>query len=160
MWDATPFIDALFRTAHPSVQAQQETLREHIQDVVLNHNQRRPDFAAQAMREIAERPMGFVYDRPSALVFPVGFADHERCAGALMMMRELRAPVDWRQARWDGNMHNGKAADRYLDGGHGFIANSPQLTERSGRWPLRVGADVVLTAQEKIWFKSLVLQRD
>ena len=53
----------------------------------------------------------------------------------------------------------GSRTERYIDRGLGFLANSPQLTQASGRWPLQVGSQVVLTAQEKLWFKALQLCR-
>lgn len=157
MWDETPFVDALFKTLHPSVQAEEEAARRHLFVVVLGHGERRPQPALEALAYLKERPKGFVYDRPTGLFFVVDFADHERCAGCLMAMRELRGPVDWEQAHHDGILPHGEAAQRYLEQGQGFIANSPQLTR--GIWPLNIGEDVSLTGQEKIWFRDFERRR-
>lgn len=157
MWDPEPYIDALVATVHPSVQAENEALRHYLLHTVLGHGERRPDHAAEVMREMPKRPVGFVYDRASGLIFAGGWADHERCAGCLMLTRELRGPVDWGKASYAGCMHNGKAVDRFLEDGHGFVANSPSLT--SGVWPLSIGSEVTLTSQEKTWFKGMELRR-
>lgn len=157
MWDPTPFVDALFKTLHPSVQADEEAARKHLFVVVLGHGERRPQPPLEALAYLKERPRGFVYDRPTNLFFIGDYADHERTAGCLMTVRELRGPVDWQEARHACVLPDGEAAQRYLDQGQGFLANSPQLT--SGRWPLNIGEDVSLTAQEKIWFKEFLLRR-
>ena len=159
MWDDTPAIDALFGTLHPSVQAETEAARSHLARVVLGHGERRPVPVLEGLQEQVSRPKGFVYDRITQLLFRLDWADHERCAGCLMLARELRGPVDWEAAFNAGTLSNGEAAQRYLDQGHGFIANSPQLTAKSGEWPLHVGADVTLTAQEKTWFRGMRIDR-
>lgn len=159
MWDETPFVDALFQTLHPSVQQDTENARRHIFHVVLGHGERRPDFAEQTWEDLRRRPAGFVYDRKTGLFFIPDFADHERCAGCLMLMRELRGPVNWSEARLQGSLHNGMAADRFLEQGEGFVANSPSLTKGSGKWALSIGPDVTLTAQEKIWFREYDIRR-
>ncbi len=159
MWDETPFVDALFATLHPSVQADQEAARRHVWVVALGHGERRPLNADEAWKELKRKPAGFVYDRATELFFIPDFADHERCAGCLMLLRELRAPVDWNAAFQEGTLHNGMAADRYLSSGAGFVANSPSLTKGSGQWELAIGADVALTGQEKIWFREFRIRR-
>ena len=155
--EETPFVYALFKTLHPSVQEDEAAARHHLFVVVLGHGERRPQPALEALADLKVRPAGFVYDRPSGLFFVVGFADHERCAGCLQGLRELRGPVDWDQAHHDGLLPDNQAAQRYLDQGHGFLANSPQLA--SGRWPLNIGAEVSLTSQEKLWFRDFELCR-
>ena len=159
MWDPTPFVDALFGTLHPSAQASGEDARKHLHDVVLGHGERRPSPILEGLAEQERRPKGFVYDRPTQLLFRLDWADHERFAACLMLARELRGPVDWQVARDEGTLPNGEAAHRYLEQGQGFIANSPQLTAQSGRWPLHVGEDVTLTAQEKTWFRNMTITR-
>jgi hypothetical protein len=47
-----------------------------------------------------------------------------------------------------------------LSSGNGFVGSSPRLTQGSGKQVLKIGEDVVLTAQEKIWFRELDIQRD
>lgn len=157
MWDETPFMDALFKTLHPSVQADEDAARQHISKVVLAQGERQPQLPMDALAYIRQRPKGFVYDRPTGLFFVLDYADHERCAACLMLMRELRGPVDWHNARERGSLPDGQAAQRYLDLGQGFIANSPQLSR--GSWPLNIGEDVTLTAQEKMWFREFEIRR-
>lgn len=159
MWNPDPYIDALWRTAHSSLAEDEARARQHIMDIVMRQGERRPLFMHEGASEIESRPMGFVYDRASGLIFMGGWADHERTAGCLMLFRELRGPVDWDRADDAGEMHNGRASDRFLEGGHGFIANSPALTQGSGSWPLNLGKDVTLTAQERQWFRTLILRR-
>ena len=159
MWDPTPYVDALVASVHPSLHADRHALERHILRVVFRDGERRPMTAIDGVAELQTRPMGFVYDRPSGLLFAGGWADHERCAGCLMMLRDLRAPVDWDKAEDDGSLHNGDAADRYVVEGYGLVANSPQLTASSGAWPLHVGGDVALTAQEKTWFRAMTIVR-
>jgi hypothetical protein len=160
MWDETPFVDALFKTLHPSVQADEEKARHHLFLVVMGHGERRPCYADEAWEHLKRRPAGFIYDRPTGLFFIPSYADHERCAGCLQHARELRGPVDWEQARWDGTLPDALASDRYLSSGNGFVGSSPRLTQGSGKQVLKIGEDVVLTAQEKIWFRELDIQRD
>lgn len=159
MWDSTPFVHALLATVHPSVRDAPEILT-FIDQAIFREGERRPEFAPRVAAELVSHPMGFVYDRPTGLIFSGGYADHERCAGALMRMRELRAPiVDWADATFKAGLHDGKASDRYIEGGYGFVANSPQLTASSGVWPLNVGTEVILTTEEKIWFRQLEIRR-
>lgn len=160
MWDETPFVDALFKTLHPSVQADEENARNHLFLVVLGHGERRPCYAEVAWEHLKRKPAGFLYDRRTELFFIPSYADHERCAGCLRHARELRGPVDWQQARWDGTLPDARASDRYLSEEDGFVASSPSLTKASGKQVLKIGADVVLTAQEKIWFRDFNIQRD
>lgn len=159
MWDSTPFVQALLATVHPSVREAPEMLA-FIDEAILRDGERRPDFAPVVAAELVSRPMGFVYDRPTGLIFAGGYADHERCAGALMRMRELRAPVaNWEDTTFRAGLHDGQAADRYIEEGYGFVANSPQLTASSGVWPLNVGTEVILTPEEKTWFRQLEIRR-
>lgn len=159
MWDSTPFVQALLATAHPSVREAPE-LVSFIEQALLLEGERRPQFAHIAAAELIERPLGFVYDRSSGLIFAGGYADHERCASALMRFHELRSPVDdWKEITFRAKINDGKAAERYLEEGFGFLANSPQLTRSSGMWPLNVGSGVNLSAEEKIWFRNMSIRR-
>lgn len=160
MWDDAPVINA-FASAAPAGVRDHAHLPEYIHRVILRDGERRPEPAAQAMADMAVRPLGFVYDRATGLVVAGGWADHERCASALMHFYELtpQALHDLEHAVFTGALYDPPAAERYIDRGLGFLANSPQLTQASGRWPLQVGSQVVLTAQEKLWFKALQLCR-
>lgn len=159
MWDDTPYLLALTNAAHASVRADAR-LQDYLRRVVMNNGLRRPEFAHLIASELADRPRGFVYDRASGLIFAGGWADHARSAAALMCLYSLRAPVDWGRAHDDRRLFDGDASDDYIDGGHGFLANSPQLTAASGVWPLNIGPEVALTAEEKIWFRTLTIRRN
>lgn len=158
MWDQTPFVQALVASAHPSVR-EDARLVDFIERALLLSGERRPDFAPAAAADLAHRPVGFVYDRASGLIFIGGYADHERCASALMHFRELRNPVgDWEAATFRASVQDVAAADRYIEGGYGFVANSPQLS-MGGAWPLNVGSEVIFSAEEKIWFRGMDIRR-
>lgn len=56
MWDETPFVDALFKTLHPSVQADEEAARRHLFVVVLGHG--------EAAHRYLEQGQGFLANSP------------------------------------------------------------------------------------------------
>lgn len=154
MWNPQPYIDTLSRLAPDPLQGKEE-LSTFIHDVVLDHCQRRPEFIEQALPQIKLGQQGFVYDRGCGLVFFSDWADHERTAATLMVLRSLGPHPDWQAAKEQPLLRHGPLADRYLEDGYGFIANTPQLSKSSGRWPLNIGSEVVLSSQEKIWFREL-----
>lgn len=157
MWNPQPYIDVLTQLA-PEPLRGQEQLSSFIEDIVLDHGQRRPEFVQRALPDIAAARQGFVYDRGSGLVFFSDWADHERTAATLMVLHDLAVLVDWNAAREQPLRRHGQLADRYLEDGYGFIANSPHLSQASGCWPLNVGSEVVLSSQERQWFHGLEVQ--
>lgn len=104
---------------------------------------------------------GFVYDRTASLIIACDYSMHSRAAGGLACLRTLPFPFDIHVEADRVSRCHGQAADRFLAEGWGFVVNSPRLsgTDLNRPWPVRLGADVTLTAQEKLWFRGFDLIR-
>jgi hypothetical protein len=157
MWDPSPYVEALVGAAPEGVR-QHPTLEAFILDTVMAQGERRPDFIHEAADQIRNATRGFVYDRASGLIFFSAWADHERTAACLMALYGATTPADLVRAKDEVLRRHGALADRYLDEGRGFVANSPALTASQPAWPLHVG-NATLTAQEKLWFSGMALRR-
>ena len=154
MWDDVPYLNALLRAAHPGVR-QEEGLAEFIRRAVLSTAEQEPRFLDDVEEGLVRQPCGFVYDRSSGLVFLGQWASAQRAAAALMQLHVLRAPANWNHAE---NLLSTRAeplAEQYVEDGFGFIAQPPVASEQ--RWVLRVGQDVLLSAQEQLRFGELAV---
>jgi hypothetical protein len=162
MWDMTPFLDALWPIAPAVVRERDpEGLRKYLHWGTLNHAQRRPQHAIEVGHRLRDFTGGFVYDREAALVIPCQHADHEYTAGALAALRQLAWPLDWDEAIYTAITPEERWAEMALERGWVVVVNSPRLSgDGTHRWPARLGSEVRLTAQEKLWFRGFELIRD
>lgn len=167
MWNPEPYIDRLVTLAPDAVRAEApDRLRRFVLENTLGDGLRRPIEMERIRTRLRTLTQGFVYDRAAQLVFPCGFAEHEFTAWALAHLRLLAWPADW-SAIEDHHLNDRAkrlGVEQFLNEGWGFVVNSPQLTAKgdptlSHAWPLRLGPDVRLTPEEKIWFRSFELVR-
>lgn len=162
MWNAEPFIEILAGLAPAAVrESEPEALREYLANITLAENCRRPVRMTEAGARLREYRGGFVYDRQAGFLIACAFGEHSQVAAALAQVRSLAAPFEPFQARMALTSEREKFAERFLNEGWGFVVNSPSLSgsnlERP--WPLRLGPEVSLTAQEKLWFRGFELIR-
>jgi hypothetical protein len=137
-------------------------LREYIEVTTL----RRGDFGGLLASEVGHRLRdfrnGFVYDRGARVILPCGYGAHSRTAAGLARLRTLTTPIPEPHEELNYLIRRGgQEADRFLSEGWGFVVNSPILSgvDLERPWPVEVGADVSLTAQEKIWFRGFKIER-
>jgi len=162
MWNPEPFLDILERLAPIALQqGDRAELRAYLDDHTLAQNCRRPVAMSAAGSRLRTFTNGFVYDRQAAFLIPCGFGEHSRVAADLAHVRSLPFPFDPFAARHHVLVHREAEAERFLNEGWGFVVNSPSLSGANldRPWPVRLGPDVRLTAQEKLWFRGFELLR-
>jgi predicted pyridoxine 5'-phosphate oxidase superfamily flavin-nucleotide-binding protein len=167
MWNPEPYIERLTQLAPAAVRAgDPEGLHRYIHNITLGHGERRPLFIEEARSDLRRFRLGFVYDRQARLLIPCGWADHERTAAYLAQIRLFPWPVHWNKedAITCDDRIRARCTERFLNEGWGFVVNSPVLTAKGDpslghRWPLRLGPEVRLAPEEKIWFKDFELIR-
>jgi hypothetical protein len=162
MWNAEPFIDILERLAPAALrEGDREGLRAYLHRYTLDENSRRPVPMTEAGKRLREFTGGFVYDRQAGFLIACAFGEHSRVAAALAQVRRLPFPLDRFAATHQLIVERENEAERFLNEGWGFVVNTPALSgaDLNRPWPVRLGPEVSLTAQEKIWFRGFELLR-
>jgi hypothetical protein len=154
---------ALTRLAPPFVRDRRpDGLAAFIERVVLRNGDQDGYAISAVGREARRFRNGFVYDRGAGILFPCEFGRHSRLAGVLARLRTLPDPTpDVADELFRLSLRAGDEAERFLDEGWGFVVNSPELSgqDLDRPWPMQVGRDVTLTAQEKILFRAFDVVR-
>lgn len=162
MYDPTPAVEALMRTAPESLRAADpDGLERYVVRYLLRQHERRPylwnDFVSE--RPDLERIRPLVYDRPSGLVFVGGLAEHERLSAELLHLRTLDArAAGWLEAEHCKLLTNyAEAADCFIILGVGMRVGSPSA--QMGRRSLLIGSGVIMTEAELRVFADYRLVR-
>lgn len=163
-WDPDAIIETLVATA-PAGLAELDGagLRRHVELVLLAQHERRPGTLAEFSLEIRSsgRPLAFVYDRPSRLIFLGGWADHSKIAAQLFQLRQiaLDPPPDWDELRWacSDSADYYPMADRFIESGMGFLAGGPSA--QMGRYTVNVGYGVAMSRAERDLFADYRVER-
>lgn len=162
MYDATPAVEALVRTAPEALRAADpEGLNRYVVRHLLRQHERRPylwaDFVAE--RPDRDRVLPLVYDRPSGLVFVGGHAEHERLSAELFHLRTLDARAAGRldAEHFQLLTNYADAADAFILRGVGMRVGSPSA--QMGRRSLLVGPGIIMTEAESRAFADYRLVR-